>query len=69
MARAENREVHPQEEPMTRHIERQRSLAFASAEHWEQVPERRQEECRKLLSQLLRTVVLAECAARRKRDE
>jgi hypothetical protein len=69
MARAENREVHPQEELMARRTERQQSLAFASAGHWEQVPARRQEECRKLLSQLLRAVVLAECAARRKRDE
>jgi hypothetical protein len=69
MPRAENREGHPLEELMDPRTERQRKLAFDSPEHWERLPARRQEECRKLLSQLLREVVLAECAARRKRNE
>jgi len=69
MAGAENREVHPQEEVMDQRTERQRRLPFAGPERWERLGAARQERCRKLLSQLLREVVMGESTARRKRDE
>ena len=54
---------------MDRRGHRQRELPFASAGQWERLPTANQERCRKLVSQLLREVIIAESAMRREKDE
>ena len=48
---------------------RQRVLPFARRGQWEGLPAEKQEQCRKLLSQLLAEVVMAESRTRRENNE